>query len=206
LIIYVHNMKSLSAGRASILALFAAVVVSTFLLGNSITPASAVAEKVYVCKYVGTPGVDETLQTGNNPIEVSVNALPNGWSIGGFFNDNQGRSFVLATVPQDPEPDVNDCPPPSSGSPTPTATATATPTATPSETPTATPTPVSTPGLTDAGPPINNGGPAGQVLGTSTSAMAATGSFAETLYQAIMGLGGILSLKGFKKLKVSKKK
>jgi len=33
-------------------------------------------EKVFVCKYVGTPDVDERLQTGNNPIEVSVNAIP----------------------------------------------------------------------------------------------------------------------------------
>lgn len=38
---------------------------------------------------------------------------------------------------------------------------------------------------------------AGQVLGAST--MAATGGFMETLYQAIMGLGGILTLKGLKK-------
>ena len=44
----------------------------------------------------------------------------------------------------------------------------------------------------------------GQVLGAST--MAGTGSFAETIYQAIMGLGGLLTFKGVKKLKISKKK
>ena len=83
--------------------------------------------------------------------------------------------------------------------------ATSTPTAIPSETATATPTPVSTPGLTEAGPPHRDSETSGgQVLGAST--MAGTGSFAETLYQAIMGLGGILSFKGLKKLKVSKKK
>jgi Flp pilus assembly protein TadG len=73
------------------------------------------AKKVYVCKYVGKPGVDERLQTGNNPIEVSKNAIK-GWngSLPAWFNDAQGRSFVLATVPQDPEPTVADCPQPTS--------------------------------------------------------------------------------------------
>src|SRR5512138_2905598 len=32
--------------------------------------------KVVVCKYVGTPGVDERLQTGNNPITPDANSLP----------------------------------------------------------------------------------------------------------------------------------
>lgn len=67
--------------------------------------------KVFVCKYVGTPGVDETLQTGQNPISVSVSAV-NGAAVGSFFNDSQGRSFVLALdVGQDP-PGVDQCPPP----------------------------------------------------------------------------------------------
>jgi hypothetical protein len=66
--------------------------------------------KVYVCKYVGTPGEDERLQTGQNPIEVSVNAIKDYDGVGSYFNDAQGRSFVLATVPQVPEPTVADCP------------------------------------------------------------------------------------------------
>ena len=44
-----------------------------------IGPASVAAAddaKWFVCKYVGTPGVDETLQTGNNPISVSESAIP----------------------------------------------------------------------------------------------------------------------------------
>ena len=44
-----------------------------------IGPASAAAAdnaKWFVCKYVGTPGVDETLQSGNNPISVSESAIP----------------------------------------------------------------------------------------------------------------------------------
>ena len=58
----------------------------------------------------------------------------------------------------------------------------------------------------------SNGSNGGQVLGASTgqvlgaSTMAATGSFAETFYQAIMGIGGLLTAKGIKKLKISKKK
>lgn len=70
-------------------------------------------KKVYVCKYVGTPGVDERLQTGQNPIEVSVNAIQNNqWdgTVPGWFSDAHDRSYVLGYVPMDPEPDLSDCP------------------------------------------------------------------------------------------------
>lgn len=69
-------------------------------------------KKVYVCKYVGTPGVDEVLQTGQNPIEVSVNAIGQAWNgnIPGYFNDQHGRSYVLGYVPMTPEPTADDCP------------------------------------------------------------------------------------------------
>lgn len=69
-------------------------------------------DKVFVCKYVGTPGDDERLQTGQNPISVSVNAIPEGASVGAFFADAQGRSFVLAFDTGQPEPSVDNCPPP----------------------------------------------------------------------------------------------
>jgi len=65
--------------------------------------------KVWVCKYVGTPGVDETLQTGDNPISVSVNAT-GGATVGEYFADGQGRSYVLAVDDGGPEPPVTDCP------------------------------------------------------------------------------------------------
>ncbi len=73
--------------------------------------------KVFVCKYVGTPNVDERLQTGNNPISVSVNAIPNYQGVGSYFADAQGRSYVLAVDTttgggQTGEPSVDDCPPP----------------------------------------------------------------------------------------------
>lgn len=61
-------------------------------------------DKVFVCKYVGTPGDNETLQTGQNPISVSVNAIPVGASIGAYFADAQGRSLVIAFDTGQPEP------------------------------------------------------------------------------------------------------
>ena len=68
------------------------------------------SNKVFVCKYVGTPGVDERLQTGQNPISVSINALPQPVVIGQFFNDAQGRSVAIAFDVGQPEPDVSECP------------------------------------------------------------------------------------------------
>ena len=55
--------------------------------------------KVVVCKYVGTPGVDERLQTGNNPIVVDYHSLP-GFdpAADGFpyaFADAQGQSMAV---------------------------------------------------------------------------------------------------------------
>ena len=70
-------------------------------------------KKVYVCKYVGTPGANERLQTGNNPISVSVNALK-GFT-GTFpwaFADAQGRSIAIAYDTGQPKPSVSDCPQP----------------------------------------------------------------------------------------------
>lgn len=175
--------------------------------------------KVYVCKYVGTPGVNETLQTGQNPIEVSVNAIPNGWSIGAFFSDQQGRSYVLATVPQSPEPNASNCPQNGTPTSTPTATATATATGTgrgePTETPTSTPEPTpTTPSCAsdqhlDAsgrncvsfsvpGSGSGTGGaPVGQVLGAST--MAATGAITDALFNSIFTLGSLLTSFGIMK-------
>jgi len=67
--------------------------------------------KVFVCKYVGKPGVDERLKDGKNPISVSSNA-----TVGTWFNDAQGRSYVLAVDDGDPgpqdDPDVSACPAP----------------------------------------------------------------------------------------------
>lgn len=68
--------------------------------------------KAFVCKYVGTPGVDETLQTGQNPISVDFASLDDIPAIGVFFTDAQGRSVVIAINTGQPEPGVESCPPP----------------------------------------------------------------------------------------------
>lgn len=70
-------------------------------------------QKVWVCKYVGTPFVNERLQTGNNPISVSVNAIPlPDVQIGSEFADRQGRSVVIAFDTGQDRPDRGECPPP----------------------------------------------------------------------------------------------
>jgi hypothetical protein len=81
--------------------------------GQPDTPAPP---KYFVCKYVGKPGVDEVLQTGQNPISVSANAIP-GYPetpvvVGSYFADAQGRSFVLAEDTGQDEPDASECPTP----------------------------------------------------------------------------------------------
>jgi hypothetical protein len=66
---------------------------------------------VFVCKYVDEPGVAERLQTGQNPIDVDVAAIPEDpVVIGSFFADSQGRSFVLAFDTGQPDPSVSACP------------------------------------------------------------------------------------------------
>jgi hypothetical protein len=68
--------------------------------------------KVYICKYVGTPGVDERLQTGDNPISTDTNSLKDFTGLGSFFNDKQGRSIAIAWDNGDhQEPSITMCPP-----------------------------------------------------------------------------------------------
>jgi len=95
-----------------ILAALAVVVVALVGLVQTATAGYEHPDKVFVCKYVGTPGVDERLQTGQNPISVSVNAIPDFPGIGGFFADGQNRSLVVAydTGQGEPScPDGQDC-------------------------------------------------------------------------------------------------
>lgn len=70
------------------------------------------ADKVWVCKYVGTPGVDERFDDrGKNPIDVAVSTL-DGFD-GTFpweFADGQGRSVAIAYSDQDVT--IDDCPTP----------------------------------------------------------------------------------------------
>lgn len=104
-----------SSKKKKVLAVFAAIIMAASAVWYVAFPASADNHKVYVCKYVGTPGDDERLQTGQNPIEVSVNAAEltnwDGHSFG-VFVDAHDRSFVLGPVPMTPEPTAADCPGP----------------------------------------------------------------------------------------------
>lgn len=110
------------------------------------------ADKVWVCKYVGTPGVDERLKEGKNPIEVSISAAG---PVGSQFADAQGRSYVIALSNGEPAgPSCPDTPP--GPEPSPTCEPTETPPTTgPEETPTESPgeTPTETAGTPTAPSP-----------------------------------------------------
>lgn len=69
-------------------------------------------DKVWVCKYVGKPGVDERLKAGKNPISVDYHS---GREPGGYFEDAQGRSYVVAwDVEGEEAPSADQCPAPAS--------------------------------------------------------------------------------------------
>ena len=81
---------------------------------------------VWVCKYVGTPGGDEVLKAGKNPIEVSGNSVDKDKDgqvfVGDQFADAQGRSVVVQIGGEDPGADIcSPTPPPDPGGTTPGA-------------------------------------------------------------------------------------
>ena len=89
--------------------LIGATLVVAGIAGVAGSPASADTEpvKVYVCKYVITPDGQEILQTGDNPIFVSENAIPGNQNdtpvkVGDRFNDAQGPSIVIQIGGTDP--------------------------------------------------------------------------------------------------------
>lgn len=107
------------------------------------------AHKWYVCKYVGKPGVDERLQTGQNPIFVDEHAIAESPVVkGSYFKDGQYRSFVLDGPYKhklNPEPSVSQCPPGDAPQPSESPSPTQTPKPSESPKPTETvPTPTET--------------------------------------------------------------
>lgn len=176
--------------------------------------------KVWVCKYVGTPGQDETLKDGKQPISVDSSA-----TVGTWFNDAQGRSFVLDvqteanTGPGNTYKGDKTCPDPEGPTPTPTPTET-TPTPEPTltcgdegyqgddcETPTPTPTettPTPTPTTTTPTPTATSSTPmptttcgecGGGPTSTPPATLAHTGSVTPWLggsAAALLLLGGSL--------------
>lgn len=77
--------------------------------GDGFVVAAAPPEKVFVCKYVGQPGVDERLKAGKQPISVS-SASTGGAAVGNFFADGQDRSYVVAIDDGGPAPTAAACP------------------------------------------------------------------------------------------------
>jgi hypothetical protein len=124
-----NEVQELGTQPASARRLGAAIAVAALLAAIGVMfgafTASANAAgttKWFVCKFVITPGGDETLQTGQNPISVSENAIPiSPVGPGSSFSDAQGLSIVLVEDTGQAEPSPQDClaliestPPPSS--------------------------------------------------------------------------------------------
>jgi hypothetical protein len=116
------SKRTASRRAASFLAVIGMLVLSSGIaLMVTATPANAAKiHKSYVCKYTGTPGPDEVLQTGQNPIYVDNHSIAGKdlVSVGDTFSDAQGFSRVIVanTVKLNPEPGIEACtgaPPPS---------------------------------------------------------------------------------------------
>jgi len=208
------NLKFISGG-ASVLAVTAVFVLASFFLGKSLTKVSATVD-VCFCH-----------NSGNNPETICTDneGLISGHM--GHVDDDFDSLGACTNTPT-PTPTGTPTPTPTgtpTGTPTPTPTAT--PTDESSPTPTATPTPAdgdlcstidgvqtsipdgwfqlpgsticrefSGSGPSPSDPGVVLGASTGQVLGAST--MAGAGSFDSTLYQVIMGLGGIITSFGLK--------
>ena len=108
----------ISATRRLLSISAAAIIAAAGLVALSAPAHAAPASSmVWVCKYVGTPGDDERLQTGNNPIRVSGNAADEDKDgqvfVGDQFADAQGRSVVVQIGGDDPGADsCSPTPPP----------------------------------------------------------------------------------------------
>jgi len=100
----------------------ALVMASSVFVLSAPTATAAGTDKVFVCKFVNN-GDREILQTGTNPISVSVSAIAGADQDTdaanlvnqSFFNDRQERSLVIAVddTPPGPagDPDVSACQP-----------------------------------------------------------------------------------------------
>ena len=106
---------------AAAVALGAVAVVTSAWAGEKPPKPQNDPHKVYVCKYVGTPGAGEVLQTGQNPIEVDSHALEGGGFSGAFpfeFSDAHGRSVAIGWSGKGyPELGLESCLGPDTGTP-----------------------------------------------------------------------------------------
>ncbi|MGN6250633.1 MAG: hypothetical protein ACTHNS_02335 [Marmoricola sp.] len=93
-----------------------AFVLSTglVLLAQGGASAAAAPHKSYVCKYVGTPGVNEKLKTIIEVDDSAILKAGGAVKVGSTFSDKHGHSVVVAVHvgPRDPVPTLADCPAP----------------------------------------------------------------------------------------------
>jgi hypothetical protein len=101
---------------ASLLSVSAVLFLAAPVYADKPADESNSIHKSYVCKYVGKPGVDERLQTGQNPIWVDNHSLTgkdnSDVNVGDTFSDAQGKSVVIVanTAKLNPEPSIDACP------------------------------------------------------------------------------------------------
>lgn len=106
--------QTIKIGLALLVAFFSSgLLPAASAYAYSINPKDSDSPKVWVCKYVGKPGVDERLKSGQNPISVDNH----NYTLGSYFNDGQGRSYVVAWDPRHDStaPPVSMCPAPDDG-------------------------------------------------------------------------------------------
>ena len=118
----------ISAARRLLSISAAATIAAVGLVALSAPAYAADANsKVWVCKYVRTPGGDEVLKSGKNPIEVSGHSVDKDKDgqifVGDQFADAQGRSVVVQIGGDDPGADICSPTTPPTGGTTPGAVA-----------------------------------------------------------------------------------
>ena len=189
------TQRLLSIGAAATIAAVGTVVLSAPAQGAD------ASSQVWVCKYVTTPGGNEILAPGKNPIKVSGHSVDQDKDgqvyVGDEFVDAQGRSVVVQIGGEDPGPGAclttptetptatSTATPTGTSTATPTGTSTATPTGTSTATPTATPT--KTPTAAPTAPPTNP--PSGQ--STPGAVAPRTGGQGSDIPGGLIG-GGVL--------------
>ena len=157
----------------------------------------------WVCKYVGTPGVDERLKEGKQPIIVDTSA-----TVGTWFNDGQNNSFVLELATEgntgsgerytgDLTCPVPVTPPTETTPPTTTTTTATTPPTTTTTTTTATTPPTTTTTTTTTTAPVvvkPKAPESVQVLGVSETAQGVSAKAKGVSAKAKAGAGAPKSL------------
>jgi len=119
---------TLVSATRRLLSIAAATIAAVGLVALAAPAHAADADlRVWVCKYVGTPGDDEVLKAGKNPIEVSGNSVDKDKDgevfVGDQFADAQGRSVIVQIEGDDPGAGSCSPTPPPNGGTTPGAVA-----------------------------------------------------------------------------------